>query len=762
MSASHVTVLEHPAVRHSARSDEPAERSRVQLGAFAALALYATLRWGTMLKPDPVWRLLGLVVLAVAVAALADTPATRHAGSTALICVAGIVAILPLAGIPVSWIIHLRISVTANAIGEGLSALPGVLVPYDGINDSVPEIILIGAGVLLLDSALILAFAPRSLGDARSAVAALPLIVLAIVPSALTRPSVPYVHGVILFALLAAFMWGERVRGTSQAAATGVVSLAAVAALIASPVLDPHTPWLNFEAIAGSLGPGHGESFDWSQRYGPLKWPRTGSVVLEVSAHQPDYWKAQDLDVFDGNGWIGGAGGDGDPFSGVDPDVIARWTQTLKVTVRGMSTNSVIAAGAASEPTHISGVLLPGGSTGTWLAASTLQPGDSYLVQVYAPHPGPAELQAAGQDYAAGPPPNYLEMALPDFNLAFSGSRYPTSADMVQFPPFGSRAGEPTDSVTGQPDGYLVAASPYARMYALAHRLASASATPYEYVLAVERYLAHGYTYTENTPRTRYPLLTFLFNTKAGYCQHFAGAMALLLRMGGVPARVSAGFTTGSYDPARRRYTVTDLDAHAWVEAWFPHYGWVTFDPTPAAAPARGGRVPISSAVVPNTAKAAPARPVRRPESAPASSGPARTAHHHGVSSELIALLVVLGLALAALVAAAVRIFTARDRDRLTELERAFAHCGRPLHDGVTLAALEHRFRYWPDAAAYVHALRLQRFSGGGPAPTGAQRRALRERLIGGGGLFARLRALWALPPLPAPRRTFRRRPAGS
>src|SRR3712207_2294936 len=63
--------------------------------------------------------------------------------------------------------------------------------------------------------------------------------------------------------------------------------------------------------------------------------------------------------------------------------------------------------------------------------------------------------------------------------------------------------------------------------------------------------------------------------------------MALLLRMGGVPARVATGFTTGSLDRQQNEYVVRDLDAHSWVEAWFPGYGWVTRDPTPAAAPAR-------------------------------------------------------------------------------------------------------------------------------------------------------------------------------
>ena len=63
--------------------------------------------------------------------------------------------------------------------------------------------------------------------------------------------------------------------------------------------------------------------------------------------------------------------------------------------------------------------------------------------------------------------------------------------------------------------------------------------------------------------------------------------MALLLRMAGIPARVATGFTSGALDRKAKEYVVRDLDAHSWVEVWFPGYGWVTFDPTPAAAPPR-------------------------------------------------------------------------------------------------------------------------------------------------------------------------------
>ncbi len=72
-----------------------------------------------------------------------------------------------------------------------------------------------------------------------------------------------------------------------------------------------------------------------------------------------------------------------------------------------------------------------------------------------------------------------------------------------------------------------------------------------------------------------------MIDKRAGYCQHYAGAMALMLRYLGVPARVAAGFTSGSYKRDTGRWVVTDLNAHAWVEVWFPRFGWLPFDPTP-------------------------------------------------------------------------------------------------------------------------------------------------------------------------------------
>ena len=278
-----------------------------------------------------------------------------------------------------------------------------MLVPYNGINYPIREVIVMGAGVLLLDAAMILAFAPRSLGEVRSAVAALPLVVLAIVPSALTRPPLPYLHGMVLFALLAALMWGERVRRLGSVAAVGVVITAGLAGMLAAPGLDPRSPWLNFQALAGSLAPGHGESFDWSQRYGPLKWPRTGHEVLDDSSAVSPTTGRHRTSTGSTGGWAAVARPT--PWSDLgrrselahaldsdDPRHAAR-DEHQRRDRRGAAAASPYRRRAAPRVEHRE----PG-----W-PPSTLGPGDSYVVKVYtpAPEPSPAGRGRRGYDMPA-------------------------------------------------------------------------------------------------------------------------------------------------------------------------------------------------------------------------------------------------------------------------------------------------------------------------------------------------------------------------
>lgn len=78
-------------------------------------------------------------------------------------------------------------------------------------------------------------------------------------------------------------------------------------------------------------------------------------------------------------------------------------------------------------------------------------------------------------------------------------------------------------------------------------------------------------------------LAQFLFESRTGYCEYFASALATLLRIDGIPARVAVGFRGGEYNPMGNYWVIPQKFAHAWVEAWYPARGWVLLDPTPGS-----------------------------------------------------------------------------------------------------------------------------------------------------------------------------------
>ncbi len=406
----------------------------------------------------------------------------------------------------------------------------------------------------------------------------------------------------------------------------------------------------------------------------------------------------------------------------------------------------------AQAPTHVNGTL-EGFSDGTWADPPGLGPGDSYDVSTYDPHPSAGQLRAASADYPESLLLAYLTLQLPPAgpqpaNQALTAGKLPIPPyQQVLFPAFGQQVVDPASPGTVEPGASLMD-SPYEPAYKLARRLLKGTTTPYDYAIKIKGYLdSPAYRYDENPPVSRYPLLTFLFNSKRGYCQQFAGAMALLLRMGGVPSRVATGFTSGSYNRTTKTYVVSDLDAHAWVEAWFPGYGWVRFDPTPAAAPALGGHIQLAPIKNPG---AASAKTNAGSHGLGTGGAATPTSNRHGGGGfpvALVVLLVVIALLLAVALRLTLRIGEPTDEELLAELERAFARCGRDVPSGTTLAELERRLRGSPEAQAYVRALRDSRFAGSSQRPSVQQRRALRRQLRAGLGLAGRARAAWALPP---------------
>ena len=102
----------------------------------------------------------------------------------------------------------------------------------------------------------------------------------------------------------------------------------------------------------------------------------------------------------------------------------------------------------------------------------------------------------------------------------------------------------------------------------------------------LEQHLRTAYGYTTRLPQNEVPdpMAHFLFERRAGHCEYFASAMAVMLRSLRIPARVVTGFQSGIYNPVSGWYIVRASDAHSWVESWLPRRGWTTLDPTPPAA----------------------------------------------------------------------------------------------------------------------------------------------------------------------------------
>ncbi len=155
------------------------------------------------------------------------------------------------------------------------------------------------------------------------------------------------------------------------------------------------------------------------------------------------------------------------------------------------------------------------------------------------------------------------------------------------------------------------------RVRDLARRVTAGAATPLDKADAIAAYLRRTYPYDPDAPPAPMgsdSVDAFLFETRAGFCSHFASAMVVLLRAVDVPARVADGYASGNWDAHQRAYRVPISAAHAWVEVYFPGYGWVEFEPTPAFRERPYALTPEMDAAEPKAAPAlvvgAPSRPV--------------------------------------------------------------------------------------------------------------------------------------------------------
>ena len=173
--------------------------------------------------------------------------------------------------------------------------------------------------------------------------------------------------------------------------------------------------------------------------------------------------------------------------------------------------------------------------------------------------------------------------AIYDYDVAHAISRYEADSDIVK-PSSGELRSAGVDYPPQIAATYLRLPTVDPRVPQLAARITASAQNEFDKAAAIENHLRTRYGYTLELPRTKVkdPIANFLFERRQGHCEYFASAMAVMLRTQGIPSRVVNGFRTDEFNDLTGNYVVRAKDAHSWVEAYFPGYGWQTFDPTPA------------------------------------------------------------------------------------------------------------------------------------------------------------------------------------
>jgi transglutaminase-like putative cysteine protease len=748
---------------------EEVRSRRIELICFAALASVAALRWASLVDQRPSGRITVAVLLAtaagaalVAIGRLATPRAIRGALITAVALVALALGLV-LVGLPARLLLPVHWGELVSNVDRSLDGLADVPVPYAGA-DVWTRLVIVLVAPLVVGLAALAAFWPTRHRLAGRICALVMLMALYLVAVAWATPQRQLTSGLLLLVLVCAWLWLPGIQAGGRAAALTAVAIAGTVAIPAAALVDPGRALIDYRHWG--LFSAHGLNFRWDQSYGPLDWPQKGTLLFEVASEHSHYWKAENLDAFDGVRWLRSAStvpepALGEPLKfhpkGTPPRPDPEWVDRINFQVRGLTSNFAIGAGTVLAVSRTAA--RPAGD-GTWEMTRELHPGTSYTALVYDPKPSAIEMRNAGTHYPvqAG---RYVDFTLPS----------DSGAKSVE-PGFWGPNGPPSipDRVRG---------TPYVGMYALARRLAAGAPTPYDAITRIQSYLRTAYAYRQNVPNHQYPLPAFISEDKAGYCQQFSGTMALMLRMLGIPSRVSAGFSPGGRDPERNNFLVDDTDAHNWVEAFFPGTGWVTFDPTPAASPAAtqlddnalGVTKPTSPSDQGSPANVPDPRGANivKPEPVPEAGGALGSG---GSGTPLPAILGGLagGLALLGLGGYGYRrIRTHRlDADRLAdaeldELGRAMRRLGRPLPPGTTLIGAEERLAELagPAGATYTAELRERRYRRPELPPPGmAERRSLRLALLRAVGARRVISVLRAVPPGgPTPRKGRADRP---
>jgi len=466
-----------------------------------------------------------------------------------------------------------------DGIRQGFLDFYETQLPFDRIDFPLMHALVLLAifGFTALVGALVMAQRPVA--------AALGLVVAVAWPTTLSPAEYPLRTGILLLAgvlaILFLFRRAEPTRGVGQAAGVGLVliTIAAVASTsdaVAKPAFLSWQTWDPYDRPTELVS----VDYVWRANYDGIQFPETPTTVLRVKvsgSKRSLYWRATTLDDYTGQIW--------------DEDLeLGEATQREQIDAVGE--NAFLPAAAADEDNWVRQDFTIEALRDTHLLASaqpvrwrpgteapvadaagdvvvlpdTLRRNERYTVWSYVPRPNPSQLDAFAGDYPKEAE-RYLEVVyepVPEWSA--------DGRDTLMAVFFGTRE-----------DQFEI--TQLESLYETARDVTSQARSPYEAAVLLETWFreAGGFSYEEQPPAPvgGVPaLVDFVNTTKQGYCQHYAGAMALMLRLLGIPSRVAVGFTSGDYNADEKEWVVKDTNAHAWVEVWFPRFGWIPFDPT--------------------------------------------------------------------------------------------------------------------------------------------------------------------------------------
>jgi transglutaminase-like putative cysteine protease len=493
--------------------------------------------------------------------------------------------------------------------------------------------------------------------------------------------------------------FGDRARAGESALLRGGIAVAA-GALALGLAVGPQLPGAHAAGLVGvhktsSKGSGSRVTVSPLVDIRNRLVDQSSTEMFTVRSAAPSYWRLTSLGRFDGNIWssVGSyqpaSGGLGSTQGPVKSDVVQQ-----RFAIANLQSIWLPAAYRATRLDGASGVRFDADSSSLLTDADTSD-GLSYTVESAVPRPTAPDLEAVRPGVPGDIANQYLELP----------SDFPT------------------------------------RVRQLAAQLTDAQPRPYDKAKALQDWFRSNFTYDLNVPagHDNSAIERFLFVTKRGYCEQFAGSYAAMARAIGLPARVGVGFTTGT-DAGDGTFHVAGKDAHAWPEVYLGQLGWVPFEPTPGraipAAESYTGVATPSPQPTPSTTPATPSTTAvaGAPPSTPSTVMPTTTApttsprarHTSGGGFPVRWLLLVLGIA--ALAAYAFGVPAARRARRRQRRAAASSPTAQVLlawdeaNDDLALAGV----RRVPSETAAEFA---RRASLGAPGPAAPDGEATREAM---------------------------------